>query len=614
MRLSLTAIILVVNYIIVFSQLPDCVIKNYNTSVKFSGKKLVEYTEVELQINSAKGLNYAEIEIPYSKGNSIKELKAGIYDISGKEIRKLKNKDIIRANAFSYQSFHSDDMTLSFKLIHNRYPYILKYSYYEEAEHYLYLSYWVPRFKKDLPVQQASLQLEVPEHYSMKIFQQGLQIPTVDSVAGIKTYLWQAKDIDFVEREKFGPQSRELQAQVVVIPDNFRYGVEGNGGSWEQFGAWLTNLKENTSGLPEAEVKRLHQMTAECQSDREKIDVLYKYLQKNTRYINVSLDIGGLKPETATYVCENRYGDCKALTNFMQTMLNEVGIPSVYTIVHAGQHPVKVKEEYPSQQFNHVILCVPQAKDTIWLECTDNSAPFNYLGTFTQNRTVLLVDGENSKLARTPVLSDEDVADTYVTHIDIDSAGMWQASTNATLRGRAFDYLKSLNDGLPQRDKIDYLEDIELINYADITNFRLTSPGVDSAFINLTLDAKLVNAIEPIGNRMLIKPIRPFYLKLEKPEDRTQELRFSYPFNISDTIVYAMPKEIRGVSGLKNNSISSTVGSYEREVRVDGNKLIINRRVVIKAGVYQLDEYEAIYDFVKACGNTELQKGIIEYM
>jgi hypothetical protein len=298
----------------------------------------------------------------------------------------------------------------------------------------------------------------------------------------------------------------------------------------------------------------------------------------------------------------------------MHAMLQEVGIPSVYTIVHAGQHPVKINTDYPSQQFNHVILCVPQANDTIWLECTDSSAPFNYLGTFTQNRNVLLVDGANSKLVKTPALTEQDVADRYVTHIAKDSMGLWHAVTAATLRGRAFDYLKNLNDALPQRDKLDYLEELELVEFADVSDFSLCRPGIDSTFIQLELNAKLVNAIEPIGRRLLIKPVRPFYLKLEEPEERTQEVRFSYPYNVSDSIIYTLPKSIKGVSGLKSEQISSNFGSYVRTVKVEGNQLIVNRQIVIKAGTYSLDDYAELYAFIKACGDAELQKGIIEYM
>ncbi|WP_439184863.1 DUF3857 domain-containing protein [Carboxylicivirga taeanensis] len=614
MRLPLIVLSLLLCSAGTVGQSAKCEIKNYHKVIQLSGNTLVEQTEVELQINSAKGLAEAEIKILYSKGNVVKDLQAVVYDSNGQQIRKLKNRDIVRSNAFSYEAFHSDDMLLSFKLLHNSYPYIIKYSYRKQADDYLFLAYWLPRLKKDIPVRRASLTLNVPDGLPLNVFQQSIQSPDVKVIGPERVYHWEAENIEVVEREKFGPQWQELQAQVVVMPADFHYGVDGNGRSWQQFGKWLTQLKENSQSLTLEEQNRIRQITEDCESDREKIDKLYKYLQTNTRYINVALDIGGLKPEPASYVCANKYGDCKALTNYMQAMLSELGIHSVYTVVHAGHHPKHIKKAYPSQQFNHVILCVPQANDTIWLECTDNSAPFNYLGTFTQNRTVLLVDGEQSRLAQTPALQVADVANSYRTQISQDAAGVWQASTFARLRGRAFDSLKSLNDGLPQRDKLDYIEKLSLIEYADIQDFELNRASVDSSVIDLSLQANLVNAIEPIGNRALLKPVRPFYFNLETPEKRTQELRFNYPFNVHDTVIYKMPKAIKKLSGIKGQRLTSRFGSYQREVHIEGNTLVISRHLVIKAGVYELDEYELLYSFIKTFGNAELEKGIIEYL
>ncbi|MBS2212724.1 DUF3857 domain-containing transglutaminase family protein [Carboxylicivirga mesophila] len=613
MRLPLIFFFSLLICIPVSAQLNDCQINRYNKVVSYSGSRVVEYTELEIQINTAKGLSYADIEIPYSKGNSIKDLQAGIYDLSGNQIRMLKKKDIVRANAYSDNSFHSDNMTMSFKLLHNRYPYIIKYSYKTDATDYLYLAWWMPRSSKYVPVKEASLSVEVPQQCAVRIFQRGVGEAQEVSLNGKKTYSWTIDDVEFVERQKFGPQSQELQAQVMVMPELFNYGVKGNAASWQSFGEWLSALKANCHNLPESEKERVRQLTKDCNSELEKINTLYKYLQNNTRYVNVALDIGGLLPETAEYVCANRYGDCKALTNYMQALLNEVGIASVYTIVHAGQYPVKINTTYPSQQFNHVILCVPQANDTIWLECTDKTAPFGYLGTFTQNRTVLLVDGENSRLTLTPALNHEEVADSYVSTINMAADGTLQMETQATLRGRAFDYLKSLNDALPQQDKLDYIEELGIVEHADIAHFSLERTHADSSYINLTLHSKLNNAIEPIGERSLIKPIRPFYFKLDEPEQRTQELRFSYPFNVSDTLIYNLPRPIKRVSGLQHQQLDTDFGYYTKDVQFNEYQLIITRHISIKAGSYPVEEYEGFYEFMQACTNAELQKGIVEY-
>jgi hypothetical protein len=121
-------------------------------------------------------------------------------------------------------------------------------------------------------------------------------------------------------------------------------------------------------------------MTDTIQSDKDKVRFLYRYLQQNMRYVSVQLGIGGLKPFPAMFVDQKKYGDCKALTNYMGALLRAVNIPSCYAIVNAGTNAKPADPKFPDNVFNHVILCVPLKNDTTWLECTSNTQPFGQLG------------------------------------------------------------------------------------------------------------------------------------------------------------------------------------------------------------------------------------------
>ena len=131
----------------------------------------------------------------------------------------------------------------------------------------------------------------------------------------------------------------------------------------------------------------------------------YEYVQSKTRYVSIQEGIGGLQPFPASIVDKYGYGDCKALSNYTVALLQEVGVKSFYTKIRAGEGEPDLLLDFPAQQTNHVVVAIPNDKDTIWLECTSQTNPFGYTGSFTGDRYALMITEEGGKIARTPSFS-----------------------------------------------------------------------------------------------------------------------------------------------------------------------------------------------------------------
>ena len=172
--------------------------------------------------------------------------------------------------------------------------------------------------------------------------------------------------------------------------------------TWENYAKWIMLLNKDRNVMPDQSKKQAHELTKNAKSTEEKVRILYEYMQNKTRYVGIQLGIGGFQPFEASVVDQTGYGDCKALSNYMVTLLKEVGITANYTLIRAGANAPAMDISFPSSQFNHVIVAVPNETDTLWLECTSQTNPFGYLGDFTGDRYALMITDVGGKIVKTP--------------------------------------------------------------------------------------------------------------------------------------------------------------------------------------------------------------------
>ncbi len=67
-------------------------------------------------------------------------------------------------------------------------------------------------------------------------------------------------------------------------------------------GRFCGSLYEGRGQLPEEARRTVHELVSGLSDDREKIKVLYRFLQQNTHYVGIELGIGGWQPYDASYV------------------------------------------------------------------------------------------------------------------------------------------------------------------------------------------------------------------------------------------------------------------------------------------------------------------------
>ncbi|HEY4335863.1 MAG TPA: DUF3857 domain-containing protein, partial [Puia sp.] len=330
------------------------------------------------------GDNLAGYTTFYDKFTDIASVSGVLYDSLGKSVKKVKRKEMDDRGYEDGFSLATDARYLEHNFYCRTYPFTVEYQEEDEVNGILQFNHWLPLISSGISTQHNKYTVIAPKEYTLrwKLFN-GAQPPVITESGDKKMYTWEASNLPARHRETAGPLWKEMVPYVMVGPSEFEaQGYKGDMSTWAAYGKFIEQLRQGRDVLPESVKHQVHALTDTIADKRRKVYALYEYLQQNTHYISVQLGIGGWQPFSADYVATKKYGDCKALSNYMVSLLKEAGITGKYVEIEAGDDAVPLIESFPSSQFNHVISCVPMEKDTIWLECTSQTVAAGYMGTF----------------------------------------------------------------------------------------------------------------------------------------------------------------------------------------------------------------------------------------
>jgi len=570
----------------------------YDTEITTDGKKLWKNYHISILINSPNDNKYCEFEIPYSKIFALKKLSGSIKDLTGNEIRKLSKKEIITSTYFTDIAFYSDNMMKRFNLVHNQYPYVVEVNYKYEYSSFISIADWSPVWDYDLTTDSASLTFTYPDNYQFRKNIVGVdsmqQLPAAE---GYKSYKWSSSYNQNTKRNILMPPRTLLKSRIQIAPLNFNYIKDGSFASWEKFGEWEAEISNGLDVLTVQEQIAIDNLLGTTSDPQEIVKKLYHYLQDNCRYTLVEIDFGGMQPYPADYVCKNRYGDCKALTNYMKALLKYKKIESYPVLVSAGEVKAKIIADFPSQQFNHVFLCVPMPNDTIWLECTSNTSPPGYLGTFTHNRKGLLVSTQKSKLVDLPALKDSDCQGVCVYNYFKPQNEKTIIETYFRYRGDEFEQLNSFSKHATDSEKDNYIEQFLPLKNIKVLSWEIVPVHRDSARIDLKAQVETGNPYLAISN--FLKVDHPFMMlpSFEKVKDRFFDVMINYPISTIDTINYSFDFKGMKVKDQDHITVDSKYGHFEMKKVLADQTLTVVRKLTIPNQTIPIDEYADFYKF-----------------
>lgn len=582
-----------------FGQTYDAELMNYVSYYTIKHNTLYQSDTIILKINNPEGNIYTNIKLPYSENAPIYALKAWVEDVNGKKIRKLKHDEIADIANVDRSTLYDDIRAKIFELKNNTYPYIIKYTYRCKKKDFVSICTWYPVYVR-IPAHNATLHLDVPAGYKISFHQNKIDAPFKDSTKNGITLIWHTAYENPMIPQIYLPSVNELYPNVMVVPEKFTYGINGSQQNWEALGNWDYDLNKGLDDLPPGEIQKVKDLIQGIEDKKLIIAKLYKYLQDNTRYESVQIGVGGFKCFPANFVAEKKYGDCKGLANYMKALLKVAGIPSYTALVYGGneQGTYRTTPDFvAATQFNHVILCVPLDKDTVWLDCTSKINPAGYLGSFSQNRYALVINENNSKLIKTPAFNPSNCYTLHHNTMRIDTDGNVLLKSFTEYKGYGFEITKLYSTELSKDKQKEYRD--QMIPYQDFTikHLDIKNEGRDSTGIMVDYQIILKNSVTKTNKYLLLQLDEHRIPVFETPSKRHFPVYLAWPIHLIDTTEIIIPDKYKAVVN-KDEHVTTHYGKFNITYTLHDNKMKICRNILVNAGEYSLEEYPDFYHFI----------------
>lgn len=543
---------------------------------------------------------------------SLEGVEIKVYDATGKNTDKYKQKDL---HVLALGEELIDDSKMNFfEIPAANFPVTVEYKY--ELRFKGILSY--PPYQIMLPregVEFSMYTARVKNDLDLRYKEKNISLaPAITEDGRYKLYTWTVKNLAPVEDEEGAVSYESRFPSILLAPNRFKLDdYEGDMTSWTNFGRWYADLQKGMDVLPEDRKNFFRDLIKGAKDDRAKTKIIYEYLQKNFRYVSIELGIGGYKPFPAAYTDNKKFGDCKALSNYMQAVLRAVGIKSYQALINAEYNSEPVDPSFPCNLFDHVILCVPQLKDSIWLECTSRTSEFGELGSFTENRNALLITEDGGVLVTTPKSKPGENTFSAFTRIDLKEDGSGKTSSVLKTLGEYKQDMIHIADEKAD-DRKSYT--IDILGFKDPGEILFPEKALPGAY-ELVVGQDMESIPELKTSSKMFIPTRIYRLwsrKLPKAEDRHQDFYFECPFEKSDTTVFHLPDGYLPDELPEARNSKCDLATYTTRYWYDekGHQIYSTAKIVLTQYKIPVKSYAGVKDFFDAILQDESEKIVIK--
>jgi Domain of Unknown Function with PDB structure (DUF3857)/Transglutaminase-like superfamily len=565
-------------------------------------------------ILNEKGKRYGEPVFSYDKFSSIEDIEANFYDKSGKLVRKLKKRDI--KDVKNYDQWIDDDRYKLIEFPHLPYPYTIEYTVETRKKQTMFYPSWMPQTDNNDAVESATLTVTMPEGLTLRY--KAINVAENVEKTG-NTYKWYLKNVKTFHIESYTPSILRYLPMVILAPTEFEIGgFKGQMDTWKDLGLFQNTLNKDRQDIPLSLKEKIREMVKDCPDEYCKIEKIYDYLQNTTRYFSIQLGVGGWQPISATDVDKAKYGDCKGLSNYMIAMLDVVGIKAHHVLLNRGSNDFskeRMQTDFPAIYFNHMMACVPLHKDTVWLECTNQTTAAGYLERTDDDRSVLVITPEGGKVTRTPKSDEKVNIENRVAKVQLNSDGGALITSKTLFNGLTQDFYLMELDGTSDDAKKKELYERMKINNFEVKEIHYSKIKKPKPYVVEDLILNVSNLASVSGKRLFI-PFNIFSQLAKNPlPDSARQFDVQADdrgFTEQDSVTFQLPEGFKPETKPTPLSITSPFGSFEMTITEKSpTELVFYRKFILNNKILPKEKFPELVEFLKNVAKADKGKLIL---
>jgi len=573
---------------------------NEDISYEYSSHRIVK-------IFNEKGGKFGQVDVPYTVGNDDIEIHHARTFLPDGRIVELDESNILRD--IPPPEAVKAGLFVAARLMRLRMPEmtddcVIDYAYSVKRKgHIMKGEYWrQTHFQTSEPILKYRFTIHTPQKMEFLYHVSGLNLqPKITETKYTRVYEFEAFDIPPIKEEKFMPAMQDLEYSITISSLK----------SWNQLALWYyTLIREQDHITPEIQ-KQTEQLLSGTKERREKIQRLYEYVAENIRYIGIELGIWAIKPHPAELVFKEKYGDCKDKSTLLSTMLKAAGIKSYPVLISSGDSSKVIREVPSLSYFNHMILVAEAEEDgeLIWLDPTVETAAFGYLPTGDQNRwAYIIVDEENSYLARSPVLPAEKNVKRVEMEIEVKPDLSISVKEELLLIGDFNTEWRAKLKHIPPENHGEHLREfIEMDTRANMGKFKISDLKNMDEQLHITINYNCDDYLTPVGAAYLMKlPMAEHpYAALLSEDTRNYPVAIGKNFTLEHEIQINIPKTFTIQSLPEDTAIKTDWGEISVKYEQSKNNVVMTQKFVLHQPIIDVQQVPQLKELVNLASSDK---------